>query len=115
NDWALWAPLPVTLNEDLLNPSTKDYGFTGTTGISITSSSEHPEEAFDFLDWMASEEAQILTNWGIEGENYVIEDGKRVQTDEDRENMNTNQNYSLETGVGMYVAIPTNGDRSCRF
>lgn len=103
NDWALWAPLPVTLNEDLLNPSTKDYGFTGTTGISITSSSEHPEEAFDFLDWMASEEAQILTNWGIEGENYVIEDGKRVQTDEDRENMNTNQNYSLETGVGMYV------------
>ena len=30
-------------------------------------SSEHPEEAFDFLDWMASEEAQILTNWGIEG------------------------------------------------
>lgn len=103
NDWGLWAPLPVTLNEDILNPSTKDYGFTGTTGISITSTSEQPEKAFDFLDWMASEEAQILVNWGIEGENYEIVDGRRVQTDEDRENANTNQNYSLETGVGMYI------------
>lgn len=103
NDGGLWAPLPVTLNEDILNPSTKDYGFTGTTGISISSTSENQEAAFDFLDWMASEEAQILVNWGIEGEHYVIEDGIRVQTDEDRQNANTNSNYSLETGIGQYI------------
>lgn len=102
-DWSLWAPLPVTLNEDLESQSTKDYGFTGTTGVSISSTSEHQEEAFEFLDWMASEEAQILVNWGIEGENYELVDGKRVQTDEDRKNSNTNQNYALETGVGQYI------------
>lgn len=103
NNGGLWAPLPVTIDEDILNPSTKDYGFTGTTGISISSTSENQEAAFDFLDWMASEEAQILVNWGIEGENYVIEDGLRVQTDEDRENANTNSNYSLDTGIGQYI------------
>jgi putative aldouronate transport system substrate-binding protein len=103
NDGGLWAPLPVTLNDDILNPSAKDYGFTGTTGISISSTSEKQEAAFDFLDWMASEEAQILVNWGVEGENYVIEDGIRVQTDEDRQNANTNSNYSLETGIGQYI------------
>ena len=102
-DESLWAPLPTTLGEEYISQSTTDYGFTGTTGISITSTSEHQEEAFDFLDWMASEEAQILVNWGIEGENYEIVDGQRVQTDEDRENSNTNANYSLDTGIGSYI------------
>jgi putative aldouronate transport system substrate-binding protein len=52
---------------------------------------------------MASEEAQILTNWGVEGINYEIIDGKRVQLDEDRENAQTNSNYSFETGIGQYI------------
>lgn len=103
NEWGLWAPLPVTLNEDIQPMSTRDYGFTGTTGISISSDSDHIEEAFDFLDWMASEEAQILTNWGVEGVNYEMVDGQRVQLDEDRENAQTNSNYSFETGVGQYA------------
>ena len=102
-DDSLWAPLPTTLGPEYISQSTKDYGFTGTTGISITSSSEYQEEAFDFLDWMASEEAQILVNWGVEGENYEIVDGQRVQTDEDRENSNTNANYNIETGIGSYI------------
>src|SRR5690606_16466321 len=77
--------------------------FTGTTGISITSTSEHQEEAFDFLEWMTSEEAQILVNWGVEGINYEMVDGKRVQTEEDRENSNTNANYNVESGIGAYI------------
>lgn len=102
-DWSLWAPLPVTLNEDTAPMSTRDYGFTGTTGISISADSENKERAFDFLDWMATEEAQILTNWGVEGVNYEIVDGERVQTEEDRENSQTNSNYAYETGVGQYA------------
>ncbi|GEN50052.1 ABC transporter substrate-binding protein [Alkalibacterium pelagium] len=103
NEWGLWAPLPVTLNEDTAPLVTRDYGFTGSTGISISADSDHIDEAFDFLDWMASEEAQILTNWGVEGINYEIIDGKRVQLDEDRENAQTNSNYSFETGIGQYI------------
>ncbi|PRY80993.1 ABC transporter substrate-binding protein [Alkalibacterium olivapovliticus] len=103
NEWGLWAPLPVTLNDDIVPMSTRDYGFTGTTGISISSDSDYTEEAFDFLDWMASEEAQILANWGVEGVNYEIVDGERVQLDEDRENAQTNTNYAFDTGVGQYA------------
>jgi putative aldouronate transport system substrate-binding protein len=102
NDWSLWAPLPVTLGEEYVSQGIRDYGFTGTTGISISSTSEHQEEAFDFLDWFATEEAQILVNWGVEGENYEIVDGRRVQLEEDRQNAQTNSNYSYETGVGQY-------------
>lgn len=102
NEWGLWAPQSVTLGEEYVPQVTRNYGFTGTTGVSISSDTEYTEEAFDFLNWMASEEAQILTNWGIEGVNYEMVDGVRVQTDEDRENSQTNNNYALETGVGQY-------------
>jgi len=99
--WRTYAPLAVTLEDGILQPDTKDYGYTGTTGVSISSTSEHQEKAFEFLDWMASEEAQILVNWGIEGENYEIKDGKRVATD--IKESQTDPNYSLKTGVGNYI------------
>lgn len=99
----LWAPLPVTINEEQVSQSTRDAGFTGTMGISISSTSDQQEEAFEFLNWMASEEAQILVNWGVEGVHYEVVDGKRVQLEEDRENANTNPNYSIDSGVGAYI------------
>ncbi|RCW74768.1 ABC transporter substrate-binding protein [Saliterribacillus persicus] len=102
-EWRTYAPLPVTLGEEYVSQGLKDYGFAGGWGIAISSTSEHQEEAFEFLDWMASEEAQILTNWGIEGENYDIVDGERVMKEEDRERMNNDPDYSKETGVGYYV------------
>lgn len=100
-DWRTYAPLPVTLNSDILSPSTRNYGFTGTTGVSISSTTKHQDKAFEFLDWMASEEAQILLNWGLEGINYEIKDGKRVATDLDQ--AQTDPQYTLKTGVGQYV------------
>ncbi|MGN8647435.1 ABC transporter substrate-binding protein [Gracilibacillus sp. HCP3S3_G5_1] len=102
-EWRTYAPLPVTISEEYTSKSIKDYGFSGGWGIAISSTSEYQEEAFEFLDWIASEEAQILVNWGIEGENYDIVDGKRVLQEDDRERMNTDSNYGKETGVGYYV------------
>ena len=52
---------------------------------------------------MASEEAQILTNWGVEGINYDIVDGKRVMKEEDRKRRNSDSDYPKETGVGYYT------------
>ncbi|QGH33968.1 extracellular solute-binding protein [Gracilibacillus salitolerans] len=98
-----YAPLPVTVKPENTHQALKDYGFSGGWGIAISSTSEHQERAFEFLDWMASEEAQVLVNWGIEGENYDIVDGERVMQEDDKERMNTDSDYSKETGVGYYV------------
>ncbi|MDX8044565.1 ABC transporter substrate-binding protein [Gracilibacillus sp. S3-1-1] len=103
NEWKTYAPLAVTLGDEYESQGLKDYGFAGGWGIAISATSERQEEAFEFLDWMASEEAQILVNWGIEGENYDVVDGKRVMKEEDRERMNTDSDYPKETGVGYYV------------
>jgi len=102
-EWRTYAPLPVTLGSEYQSQGLKDYGFAGGWGIAISSTSEHQERAFEFLDWMASEEAQILANWGIEGENYDIVDGKRVVQEDDRERKLTDPDYAKETGVGYYV------------
>jgi len=102
-DWRTYAPLPVTISEENKSQELKDYGYAGGWGVSISSTSEHQDEAFEFLDWLASEEAQILLNWGIEGENYEIIDGERVMNEEDRERRKSDSDYSKETGVGYYT------------
>lgn len=102
-EWRTYAPLPVTLNNEYKSQGLKDYGFSGGWGISISSTSKHPDKAFEFLDWMASEEAQILVNWGIEGVNYDMVDGKRVLKADDVVRRSSDINYSKETGVGYYV------------
>jgi putative aldouronate transport system substrate-binding protein len=74
-----YAYLPVTVSDKYLDTSMKDYGFSGGWGISISSSCKDKRKAFKFLDWMCSEEALILTNWGIKGIHYYLdEDGRRI-------------------------------------
>lgn len=74
-----YAFLPITAKKGILEPSLKDYGFSGGWGIAITKNCKNPERAFEFLDWLCSEEAQILTNWGFEGQDYYYDShGKRI-------------------------------------
>ncbi|MGY5238210.1 ABC transporter substrate-binding protein [Clostridium tertium] len=120
-DEATYAKLPVVMDETKhIDQSLKDYGFTGGWGVAITSSCENPDRAFQFLDWLASDEAQILLNWGIEGTHYKInEDGKREFLPEIQEQRNTDADFGKKTGVGKYVypfpqrgigALDANGD-----
>ena len=67
-----FAPLSVTLNENVKDQTMKDYGFGGGWGVAISSTSKNQERAFQFLDWLASDEAQVLLNWGIEGKHYTV-------------------------------------------
>jgi len=98
-----FATLPVVLDAKDKNASMKDAGWGGGTGIGITTSCKNPDRAMQFLDWMASDEAQILTNWGIEGTNYTILDGKRVTSAAERQKTTNDPDYSINTGVGLYT------------
>ncbi|MDR0301924.1 MAG: ABC transporter substrate-binding protein [Treponema sp.] len=98
-----YAYLPITINESYKAASLMDPGFSGGWGIAISSSCKDPERAFEFLDWLCSEEAQKLVNWGIEGVNYQIIDGKRVVPEEEQRRADTDPDYSKKTGVGRWV------------
>lgn len=107
-----WTPLPIVVDEAKhKNQSMKDYGYSGSWGIAISKSSKNVERAFEFLDWMASDEAQVLLNWGIEGMHYKVENGKRVVLPEIQHQKNTDKDFTKKTGVGLYVyPFPQRGD-----
>ncbi|MGO4274666.1 extracellular solute-binding protein, partial [Paenibacillus sp. TAF58] len=76
-----YTHFPVTLNETYKRYDFQDTGYLAGTGISITKSAKDPVRIIKFLDFLASDEGQVLVNWGIEGKHYKVENGKRVILD----------------------------------
>ncbi|WP_148630972.1 ABC transporter substrate-binding protein [Bacillus sp. E214] len=107
----MYGMYPVTLNEQFKHHNFQDTGYLGGWGIGITVDNEDPVRAIKFIDYLASEEGQILQNWGIEGEHYEVVDGKRVISKEEMDQRNSNANYVKETGIGALKGFaPYYGD-----
>ncbi|MFD0958156.1 extracellular solute-binding protein [Paenibacillus chungangensis] len=53
--------------------------------FAITKNAKHPERIKELVAWAATEEGRIMLQSGIEGEEYTIENGKRVPTDSYKE------------------------------
>lgn len=103
-----YARFPLVIDELKYSDQTlKDYGFRGGWGISISKTCKDKDRAFEFLDWMASEEAQVLVNWGIEGVHYFYdENGRRKFYNEDktaRKDIEGDYTKEGDSGVGFYV------------
>lgn len=93
---------PITLNEKYKNKNFQSTGYSAGWGIGISKNCKDPVRAIKFLDRLASDEAQILNNWGIEGVHYTIENGKRVISKEEMEKRVKDPQYGKKTGVGVY-------------
>lgn len=64
----------------LKTSAVKTKRFSG--GFVVPTASKHPVEAVRFLDYLYSDEASDLINWGIEGETYTKdENGNKKYTD----------------------------------
>jgi putative aldouronate transport system substrate-binding protein len=94
---------PVTLNENYKDHSFQPTGFMAGWGIGITKACKDPVRAIKFLDFLASDEGQVLINWGVEGKQYKVVNGKRVIPDEvNKRKINDANNFTKETGIGLY-------------
>ena len=51
-------------------------------GFGISTSCKDPQMIIDMWEEMLSDEWQIIFNWGIEGEDYYVEDGRLLMTEE---------------------------------
>lgn len=107
-----YAALPLTIDENTLCPSLMYQGLVTGYGVGISSDCEDPVAAIKFLDYLCSDEGQVLVQWGIEGENYEVdESGKRYRTEEEIEYSTTDPDYSKKTGVGFHsYPFPCYGD-----
>lgn len=99
-----YAGLPLAFDENTKAPSLMYQGLTTGQGVGITTACEDPVAAIKFLDYICSDEGQVLVNWGIEGTNYQIdEEGHRYRTQEEIDESNNNKDYSKTTGVGFHA------------
>lgn len=99
-----YAHFPVTLTEEYKDHSFQPYGIDGY-GIAITTAAKDPVRIIKWLDWMSSEEGQILRFWGVEGKHYTVNaDGKReVPADIKDRKANDAANFAKESGIGQYL------------
>ncbi|CAM3562286.1 ABC transporter substrate-binding protein [Marinicrinis lubricantis] len=107
-----YAHFPVTLSEEYKDHSLQSTGFMAGWGTGITTEAEDPVRAIKFLDFLASEEGQILNYWGIEGKHYEYDENGVRFIPEDVLNRKNNDtaNWTKETGVGLYGISGRYGD-----
>ena len=108
-----YVGLPVTLREDQVEKALLYQGTTVGWGIGITKSCEDPVRAIKFLDYLCSDEGQILYHWGIEGENYFLDDnGQPYRTDEEVAKAQSDPDYAKNTGIDNYTGFQIYGTGS---
>ena len=65
----------------------------------ITKNAKDPKRIVELLDWIATEEGQLLIQSGIEGKHYTVENGKRVPTEYYLKEINNPDN---KMGFGLF-------------
>ncbi|MCM1256724.1 MAG: extracellular solute-binding protein [Roseburia sp.] len=107
-----YAPLPFTMDKETKCATLMYQGLTTGYGVGISVDCEDPVAAIKYLDYICSDEGQVLVQWGIEGVNYQIdESGKRYRTQEEIDASNNDTEYSKTTGVGFHnYPFPYYGD-----
>jgi len=99
-----YGAYPLVLREGIVNSTfSGPRALSGGVGISVvTTKCKNPERLFEAIDFLISDEGQILNNWGIEGEHYDIVNGKRVARLEALEGRASDPDFTKKTGIGAF-------------
>ncbi len=101
-----YCGIPLAMDQNTKVPTLMYQGLPTGQGVGITTSCENPEAAIKYLDYICSDEGQVLVNWGIEGTNYnVDENGHRYREQEEIAASKEDKNYQKTTGV-MFHQYP---------
>ena len=81
-----YVPLPITIEEGIQNRwHCSGSVLNEASGLAITTSCEDVEGALQFIDDLLSQEVHDLRYWGVEGEDYEVdENGLFYRTEEQR-------------------------------
>ena len=108
-DERTYARLPINNSRDTVSKIRYDFGWSGSWGVGITTSCSNPDRAFAFLDWMCSDESQVLRYWGIEGTHYDVVNGIRVQKPDVQLARVTDPDYGNSQGFDWVYPFPERG------
>ena len=86
----------------------KDTYTTGTLcplRMSITKSNKYPLETMKLVDYLFSKDGSTLVNYGIEGTNYTMVNGKPTYTDNILKNPDGKSPELAKTSQGLKTTI----------
>lgn len=103
-----WIPLGP-LNDIQGDNKRVTHGKTGRGCMAISAKADHPEQIFQFFDWLSTVQGQTIAQYGAEGESYDMVNGKPVLKPEVLKELNDgNTDYLINTvgsafgGIGNY-------------
>jgi len=96
-----YMPLPIVMEANIKDQYIDPPSFVNNRGIGITTSAKDPVRIIKFFDFLLEEENQIMNQWGIEGETYVVENGRLTRTPEQIEKLRSNA-YNEQVGLTYF-------------
>lgn len=94
-----FAHLPVQFTDSTANnTNTVVPIFSGSLQWAITKSAKNPERIIQMIDYLFSDEGQVLTQWGIEGTHYDVVNGVRTLKPDVIEKIKTDPDYKVKEG-----------------
>lgn len=109
----LFAYFPIMFDPSQPNHTYASLRTRSNWNWAISDKSKNPEAVIKYLDYIFSDEGQILINWGIEGQHFEIKDGKRSVTEDYKKKMAENpdalwsEHASPFYGTSLYLAHGT--------
>ena len=101
-----YVPFPVVADPKFdfqTNASVKNGQTTNNIGLCMSSTTKYADRITQFVDYIMSEEGQILVNWGIEGKDYDVKDGVRTRkADLITRDLTDHNTFAKETGINTY-------------
>lgn len=94
-----WIPLGP-LNDFTGNNATIVNGKSGYGAWAISAKAKNPEEIFKFFDYLSTHEGKLLCEYGIEGQDYKMVNGKPVMTPATLKKLNDGDKNYLVDKVG---------------
>ena len=104
-------PEDTTFKFDPIMPLVTDYNPEPTlniaeqigmwTSFAVSADSPHIERILQMIDWMYSDEAATLIQWGYEGEHYTVEDGMKKYVPQLQASYNPEGTISPEMDLGL--------------
>jgi putative aldouronate transport system substrate-binding protein len=105
-----YAHIPIYFKDGIVDHNNTITPTGGGTGQwVITKNAKNPERIIQFIDYLFSDEGQILTHWGIAGSDYEVVNGKRQETIDKIAKVAADPDYAYKSGLKS-VSSGTAGD-----
>jgi putative aldouronate transport system substrate-binding protein len=81
-------------------------GFTGGNGLGISTACKDVERVMEYMNTLLNEDLQRLMAWGIEGEDYYIDNGRYLLTPEQKTNWDNPDWRNENSGAPLRDRFP---------